>query len=484
MPNEANDRMAAETPFDDMPLCVDLDGTLIDTDTLHEQVARALHHPGILMRMPFWLLGGKARFKDELAKRIVLDPATLPYKAEFREFLEEQRKAGRRLFLTTAANERIARDIAAHLDLFEDVIASGSDHNLKGSAKARALAERFGDTGFSYAGNSRADLDVWQDADAGVFVNLPKDVDRKASILTRVEARFARSASMLRAALRALRPHQWVKNLLIFVPIVASGQLADLNAWLQGLLLFASMCMIASTVYIVNDVHDLDADRAHPRKRRRPFASGALPLAAAGAMAVFLVTFGVIAALACGALLYVLGYAALSLSYSAKLKEYPLVDVFVLAGLYTIRMFMGGMVTDHPISFWLLGFSGFLFLSLAIIKRVAELENLAGTKDAAAIRRGYLVSDRQFLWSFGTASTFASGVILALYVGSDAVSGLYTRPQMLWGIVPLVIFWQGRLWLATSRGTMDDDPIVFTFKDWVSRLVGVVLIAVVAAAHL
>jgi 4-hydroxybenzoate polyprenyltransferase len=293
-----------------------------------------------------------------------------------------------------------------------------------------------------------------------------------------------RGSTLLWATLKEIRPQQWLKNLLVFVPIITSGDYTHIAVWEYGLLAFAAFSATASGVYVVNDLLDLEADRAHPRKRERPLASGAMPLTEAYLLAPLLFAIGAMLALAAGILTYVVIYAVCSLAYSAKLKEMPLVDVFLLAGLYSVRLYAGGVATGHEVSLWLFAFSCFLFLSLAIVKRVTELKELHQRGREKAKRRGYKTGDLLILSAFGTNAAFVSSMILALYVQSDAIVATGRNPQVLWAIVPLMLFWQCRLWLATARGYMADDPIVYTMKDWVSVLVGGALLLTMILSHL
>lgn len=467
-----------------LPVCVDLDGTLVLTDCLHESlVALLLADPLLALRLPGWLGAGKARFKAELARRWDFDPALLPYNEELIAELRRLREAGHRLVLCTASHRLIAERIAAHLGLFDEVIASEGEANLRGAAKAAALNSRFGRGGYIYAGNDTTDEAVWPEAAAAMVVNAPAALARRVAARHRVLAVLPRRADPLRAAVRAMRPYQWVKNLLCLVPLLASGAIGDVAGWTGSLLLLAGFSLVASAIYVVNDLSDIAADRKHPRKRRRPIASGALPVLHAALLAPLLFLAGAAFAAASGALVYVLLYAAASLAYSLRLKELPLVDVFMLAFLYTIRLFGGGVASEHPVSLWLLGFSSFLFLSLALVKRVSELGRLAAAPPGAMLaRRGYYAEDVAVLQMFGAASTFASSIVLSLYVQSDVASRTYGWPEALWGTVPLLLFWQLRLWLSTARGYMHDDPIVYAAKDWVSWLVCLCLGVVVVLA--
>jgi 4-hydroxybenzoate polyprenyltransferase/phosphoserine phosphatase len=479
-------RLTREWPSADeaVPLCVDLDGTLVRGDTLLEGIAAALCTRHVLSIAAALLAGDRAALKRRVAAAAPVDPTLLPYDANLLEYLREQRAAGRMLVLATGADSAVAHAVAVHLGLFDEVVCSDGKRNLKGKAKAAALVARFGHKGFAYAGNDASDIPVWEAAQSVVVVNASRALRDKAAALAPVEAEFAVGAPSWRAALRAMRPHQWVKNLLVLVPMVTAHTLTHSAEWGAALGIFAAFCATASAVYIVNDLVDLAADRRHPSKRRRPFASGALSLPVGVALAAALFAAGLSLAAVVDAVHLVLIYAAASLAYSLALKEFPLVDVFMLAGLYTLRVLAGGVATGHPVSLWLLAFSGFFFLSLSLIKRTEELMTVAASNgERVAARRGYFAGDLPIVQMFGCASAFASAAILALFVGSNAAFANYGSPEFLWGIVPLILFWQCRLWLATIRGHMHEDPIVYAAHDWVSWLVaGAVLLMVTVAS--
>jgi 4-hydroxybenzoate polyprenyltransferase len=398
--------------------------------------------------------------------------------------MERQRALGRWIVLCTAADRSVAQAVADYLGVFDEVMASDGVENLRGRRKADALCRRFGERSFIYAGNDATDHQVWQRAAGAVLVNTPTAVSRSAVKRHRVLAVIDDRAPRLRAAFAALRPYQWVKNLFTLVPLLASGDFTNPVAWRGSLAIMAGFCATASAVYVINDLADLAADRAHPRKRFRPFANGRLPLAAGLAMVPMLLVVGAALGVASGGGQVLALYAALSLAYTVRLKEQPLVDVFVLATLYTIRLFGGGEASGHPVSIWLLGFSSFLFLSLALVKRVSELHRLHLAAQRKSERRGYTTEDVVTLQMFGAASAFASAIVLSLYVQSDTAQHSYVRPDMLWAVIPLLLFWQCRLWLSTSRGYMDDDPIVYAAHDWVSWLVFAGVIGVAAGARL
>ncbi len=471
----------------DLPLCVDMDGTLLRIDTLHEAaVAAVLTDWRTALRLPGWLGEGKARLKQELAQRWIFDAATLPYSQSLLAYLKAQRAAGRYIVLCTAAHRDIAARVAEYLGLFDEIIATQGTSNLRGAAKADVLCRRFGRRAFVYAGNDATDHVVWECAAAAVVVNAPETVLRIARASHKDPIVLDdRTNGWVRATLRAMRPYQWVKNALCLVPPIAAGDFSDAHAWAGALTIALGFCLVASGIYLLNDISDLGADRSHPHKSRRPFANGDLPVAVGLTLSSVLLLSGTILGWVSGALTTLMAYLACSLAYTMWLKEKPLVDVFILAALYTIRLFGGGEASGHPVSLWLLGFSSFLFLSLAFIKRVSELQRLrAAGGEARPKRRGYMVDDAAMLQMFGCCATFASAIVLSLYVQSDIASRVYSHPAMLWGSIPLLLFWQCRLWLSTTRGHMHDDPIVYAARDWVSWMVFACLVGVAGAAWL
>jgi 4-hydroxybenzoate polyprenyltransferase len=465
------------------PLCVDLDGTLVRTDVLVEGFLSIISNGRAVSILPKLWSTSRSAFKQKVGVFSSLGPDLLPYNEEFLQFLRAQKAGGRKIILATAADAKIATAIADKLGLFDEVIASDGAQNLKGENKARELVRRFGRNGFEYAGNDRADLAVWRVADGMVLVGASPDVATKARELGKVVAEFPERKSRWSAALRAMRPHQWTKNLLVFVPLLASRQLTDIPNLVAAILAFVSLSATASSIYIFNDLMDIEADRRHPRKRKRPFASATLPILAGAFLAVGLFAAGMTFAALAGATYFVAIYAAASLCYSLVFKTYPLLDVFFLAALYTLRIVTGGDATNHPVTLWLMAFSGFTFLSLALVKRVGEL-GVAGKTEVGTLnaRRGYVAEDRPVLMAFGVASATASAVVLALFIGTSAAFQPYRSPEILWCLIPLILFWQMRLWLATNRGHMHDDPIVYASRDWVSWLVAFGVITTVLLA--
>jgi 4-hydroxybenzoate polyprenyltransferase/phosphoserine phosphatase len=480
-------------------LCVDLDGTLVKSDTLHDSaLAVARHHPATLLNIPGWLLQGRAALKRHLANTIRLDVAHLPYNRELLQYLEQQRATGRPLYLATAADADTANRIAAHLGLFTGVLASDGQLNLAGKNKLAAFQSHFGDN-FSYIGNALPDLPLLQHCREPMVANPTPALRaalRKAHI-TPVRT-FDERVSPLKAWLKAIRLHQWAKNVLIFLPLLLA------HAWAPGLvagaaLAFLSFGLCASATYIVNDLLDLEADRQHPRKRLRPFASGDLS-ALAGVVIVILflaasLTLAILVPRVINAIspgytlldplrfLVWLGiYLVTTLAYSLRFKRVALVDVIVLSGLYTVRILAGSAATGIVVSTWLAGFAIFFFLSLAFVKRFAELENLRERGGVSIGGRGYHIADIEQLRSFGSASGYASVVVLTLYISNLDATQLYHHSNRLWLLVPVLLLWISRLWLQASRGRLDEDPVVYAITDRRSLLLGLVVVAIVLSA--
>lgn len=466
------------------PLVVDLDGTLIHTDMLHESALKVLRdQPLDVLRFPFWLSQGKAALKRELASRSSFDPKTLPYNQELLEWLTQQRAAGRPLILCTASDQRIAARIAEHLGLFDEVIASDGMANIAGARKAQALVDRFGENGFDYAGNSGTDLAVWKHARRAVVVNGAPSLTEQARAVCEVEQTFPPLSAGIPAWRRALRLQQWLKNLLLFVSLLASHAIANIDAWLSLVVAFVAFSVCASSVYIANDLLDLESDRIHPRKRFRPFASGAIAAWKGAVLAPILLAVGLgIGALLPGHFLaWLTVYFVLTCAYSWVLKRLVLVDCLTLAVLYTLRIVAGAAAAGHSLSFWLLAFSVFLFLSLAFVKRYAELEVQMLNGKGGAHGRGYSTSDAPLIQTMGIVSGYAAVLVLALYLNSDAVIQLYRRPEMVWGAVPIMLFWVSWIWMQAHRGKMHDDPLVFAIKDRASLACGALFAAVLYA---
>jgi 4-hydroxybenzoate polyprenyltransferase len=433
----------------------------------------------MVFALPLWLLKGKANLKRQLAERVRVDPTNLPYDERVLALLRES--TDRHRVLCTASDERLVQPLAEHLGCFEEVIASDGQRNLAGTRKAGALVERFGERGFDYAGNGPVDLAVWARARRALVVNAGPGLARAAAKRCELEAHWPSQGGGLRTWLRALRLHQWLKNLLVFIPLVASHRMFDLPSLTAAACGFLAFGLCASGVYLLNDLLDLPSDRQHPRKRLRPFAAGSLSLLQGALLAPLLAVAGL--ALAWWAEPRFAGvlaiYYLLTLGYSLRLKRVVMLDVILLAALYTVRIIGGAVVIGSALSFWLLAFSMFIFLSLALLKRYIELSAMLSEGKISAAGRGYAVDDLPLLQSLGAASGYLAILVLALYINSPESIELYTRPQALWLLCPVLLYWVSRTWVVAHRGEMDDDPVVFAATDRVSQIVGV-LCAVIA----
>jgi 4-hydroxybenzoate polyprenyltransferase/phosphoserine phosphatase len=464
------------------PLCVDLDGTLVKSDTLVDSLLVLLRtRPLRALALPAYLLRGKAAFKAFVTESISLDVAHLPFNLELLQFLRGQHDQGRSIYLATGADVALARRVADHLGIFTDVLGSDGDINLTGNKKLAGLRSRIGPDEFDYVGNATPDLPLLMQAKEPMVAN--------PSLALRIKLRmsgirpaheFHDRTSTVQSAVRAMRPHQWAKNLLILLPLLLSHSIAAGRLSI-ALLAFCCFSLTASATYIVNDLLDIEADRRHPRKRLRPFASGDLSAFTGAGLAIVLLLLAIGGArfLPFGFYGWLLLYLGVTLAYSTWLKRIPLVDVLILSGLYTLRLLAGSAATGTPISHWLASFSVFLFFSLAIAKRFTELENLSASGSTPKNGRGYLLTDIDQLRSFGTSSAFAAVVIFSIYISSFDVIKLYRKPGLLWLIMPLMILWLCRVWLLASRGELHEDPVVFALTDRMSLLIGVA-VAVVA----
>ena len=473
---------ATPQPETAVPLCVDLDGTLIRTDLLWETLLGLVQrNPATIFQLLFWWTRGRACLKQKLAERVTIDPATLPYHEEFLAWLREQKKSGRKLILATASDLKAAQPVAAHVGLFDEVLASDGKTNLRSENKLRLLTEKFGERGFDYAGNSSADFAVWRGARQAIVVNARKSVAARAATCTTVGRVFPRESSIFAELLRSLRPHQWVKNLIVFVPVLAAHQLADVVTMQRTAWAFVVFCLCASGVYVLNDLMDLDADRRHPTKRNRPFAAGELPIPAGLALGLGFMLAGLLAAMQLSWQFtgVAAAYLILSTSYSWRIKSIALLDVFFLAGLYTIRLVAGHAATNLEYSSWMLMFSIFIFLSLALVKRYVELYNSQdGDPKKPLGGRGYAAGDLEIVASLGTGSGYLAALVLALYVDSQKVITLYAHPNWLLILCPLLLYWISHVWLRAHRGQMPGDPVLFAVKDGVSYFIGALALAV------
>ncbi|TYT75947.1 UbiA family prenyltransferase [Desulfobotulus mexicanus] len=462
------------------PLVVDLDGTLIRTDLLFESALRFIRTgPLRIFLLFYWLFQGKAFLKQRLAEAVNPLPELLPYDQRVLDYIEGERAAGRRIILATASHSLYAHAVAEYLGLFDEVMATEGKCNLSAKTKRDALIEAFGEKGFDYMGNAHGDIPVWVAAEKAVVVNPSPGLTARAEKTGNVVLVLKKEASFFSVWPKALRLHQWVKNFLIFVPLLASHRMLEPGLFLQALLAFFCFGLCASSVYLLNDMLDLEEDRRHPSKRMRPFASGALSLSMGFAVFPLLLLISFLLSflfLPIAFLFALVAYYSLTLAYSFGLKRLVLVDVFTLALLYTLRLVAGALSVDVALTFWILAFSMFIFLSLALVKRYAELHlNLENNGGGKPLGRGYHTEDMGLLLVMGVVAGYLCVLVLALYIQDEATSKLYARPEWIWSACILLLFWISRIWLLSHRGEMHDDPVVFAVRDKISLAVGFLL---------
>lgn len=465
-------------------LAVDLDGTLLRSNMLYESFWSALARGWrVLFHLLVALPGGRARIKHVLADRAEIDPATLPYDQAVIDHVRRWRERGGSAILVTATSERLARSIADHLGLFDGVMASGRDENLKGETKARRLCERFGESNFAYIGDSPADLPVWRKARTVIACNPGRRLAARLDGLYPGHETLSRSPARLTDYLRAIRVHQWAKNPLVFLPIIGAHQ-TDLATLRAGFMAFVAFSLIASSVYVLNDLLDLRADRAHPRKRLRPFAAGTIPIEHASWMAIGLFAGGLLVGVAVGPAFVgvLIFYHVATTAYSLWLKRKVVIDICALAGLYTLRVIAGAVAAQVPLSMWMLAFTLFLFFSLAAIKRQAEIVDSIADGGRAMHGRGYGSGDLATVSQMAISSGYVAVLVLALYLNSTAVDRLYAFPELLWGSCAILLYWISRMAMVANRGNMHDDPIVFAATDRVSLCCAALMVIIVAGS--
>ncbi|SAK74581.1 Decaprenyl-phosphate phosphoribosyltransferase [Caballeronia pedi] len=458
------------------PIVVDLDGTLIHSDILVESgFAFVRSFPHRFYKPLLWLSrGGKPALKSRLAQYVSIDVTTLPYNTQIIAWLEEMRAAGRSIVLATASHESFAHRISEYLGIFDRVFATDEQVNLSSHRKRERLVAEYGEKGFDYVGNSHDDIAVWQSADRAYVVNPHAGVVRAAAKGENIEQVFESRPPSHKVWAKALRLHQWLKNLLIFVPLLAGHKLDSPALVGLAVLAFFAFGLCASSVYLLNDLLDLEDDRHHPVKRKRPLAAGTMPLLWGVALCPVLLAaaFGIaLAFLPWRFNAVLLGYYALTLAYSLVLKRRVMVDVVTLAALYTTRIIAGAAAISVRPTFWLLAFSMFFFLSLALVKRYTELHATLSAGREKTRGRGYLASDLSVVSSLGTSSGYISVLVLALYIQDQHTAALYRHPQYIWIACPVMLYWISRTWVIAHRGKMNDDPIVFAARDRMSLLV-------------
>ena len=461
-----------------MRLVVDLDGTLLRSDMLFESFWSAIGQDWkSIFGAILTIFKGPAALKSYLAENSKIDVSVLPYDFKLIEFVKSWRENGDKTALVTASNSKIAMDIATHLGIFDEVHGSNETTNLKGVTKGKFLAEKFKKEDFAYVGDSVADLAVWEKSSKIITVNASQNLRNRVEKIGKPFEHLTTVENSVRPYLKALRPHQWLKNSLVFVPILTSHNV-NTESFLNSIAAFLAFSLVASSVYILNDLLDLESDRIHPRKRNRPFASGNTPISHGSLMIFGPITLGILIASQIGweFLLVMLCYTLITTAYSLYFKRLVVLDVCLLALLYTTRILAGGIATDITLSVWLLAFSIFFFFSLAAVKRQAELVDLAKRKNLSVSGRGYHVDDLPIISMIAIGSGYVSVLVLALYINSPEVLKVYSNPTVLWGICCILLYWVTNIAVATHRGTMHDDPIIYAIKDRVSQFCGILIL--------
>ncbi len=462
------------TSLSQTTLYVDLDGTVIKTDLLYESILLLLKNNifhGFLI--PLWLLKGKAHLKHQLAQRVSIPVELLPLNPEFHRYLQDEVESGRDIVLISASSQIHVRQVSDHLGLFIDAMGSDEDHNLKSRNKVTRILQLDPGGKFAYAGNCADDIAVWSEATEVILVNCSKSLADKLPHQGDQIKHFDAPLSIARKFWQAMRPHQWLKNALIFLPLILSHQLNQPTLLLQACIAFLSFSLVASSVYLLNDMLDLNSDRQHQSKKRRPLASGDLPLSYgyAGAPLLLLCGFVVALLLPPAFLLVLLAYWLMTTLYSFLLKSLYLIDVLTLASLYSWRIIAGSAAISVVTTNYLLAFSFFLFLGLAMVKRYTEFLNLQNQGKIAVAGRGYRVENLQTLAAVGGASSVIAVAVFAFYINAPATMELYSSPLILWAICPLLCYLLWRIWALARRGELDEDPVLFAITDRKSQLI-------------
>jgi 4-hydroxybenzoate polyprenyltransferase/phosphoserine phosphatase len=450
-------------------LVIDLDGTLLKTDSLWELFFKALSEGRL---SPFiWLLSGRANFKNRLAQTAALDLPQLPWNQEVLELAAVHHQKGGCIWLATAADKNLAKKIIDHFGFFTGFFASDGIINLKGEAKANELVKHFGEGGFGYAGNSTPDLKVWKSASHAIVIGDRKLGNKVSLINSKVTLLDSNKTTLstIRSIFKVIRIHQWAKNSLLFVPLIMAHSFS-LAAWIQALAAFLTFCFFSSAGYILNDLLDIDSDRRHPEKRLRPFAAGLVDLPFGAEL--FLLTFlaGMLLAGILGTkfLMLALLYLITTILYSLKLKLLALVDIIILTLLYCIRILAGAVALNLIISQWLLSFSFFVFAALSLIKRLGELRRNSIFKTESNTRRPYGPGDAVFFQILTSGCLCSAVLTLAIYVGDTVALNYYQNPQILLLFCPVLFYWLARLLKLADEGKMSYDPVFFTLKDKIS----------------
>lgn len=469
-----------------LPVVVDLDGTLIYSDTTWEITLKAIkHNPlNVLKILMLYILKGKVALKAWLAKHYELDTSLLPFNKPLLEKLHEYKRKGHKIILATGSFHSIPEKIVKNLPVFDEVLATHDNTNLVGENKAHTLIERYGDGNFIYFGNSSQDLPVWRHSHTGYIVNGTRSLYKKAAVNNASINLFSLKEPTLASIIKAMRVHQWVKNLLVFVPVLTAHQVLQLNTWVASIIMFFAFSCTASAVYLLNDMLDIETDRAHSRKKYRPFAKGTLAIPTGIiASAILLVIASTLAGqLGVNTLLILGAYFLTTCLYSFKLKYCLVLDIVVLGLLYTQRIIAGSVATHIDTTFWLLALSVFFFLSLAFMKRYSELMHKLQSSPTVTVA-SYTDKDMPFLSTSGIASGLMAVLILALYIQSPQVLLLYKTPYVLWGVCIIALYWILLFWSKAYRGELGNaDPVVYAVSDKASYLCALVIVILALTA--
>ena len=467
----------------DIILVVDLNGTLIRTDIFQEAFWSSFSKD---WKTPFKVINllsnDKVKIKENLDNLSEIDIRLLPYNKLVIEYIKQFNNNGGHTVLITNNNINIAKKIANYLGFFDEVHQYSSSRNLVGEKKRELLISLFGKKKFNYIGSSQSDIPVWKNAFKAINVNTSNRLRKQCNNVNINNEHLENNNSIntLLIYLQSLRPHQWLKNILVFFPMLASHKLTG-SYFLESLFAFISFSLISSSVYIVNDLLDLKADRLHPRKNKRPFASGSIPINNGLILALILFIIGIFTTVLLNKsfLVILLSYFVITSAYSLFLKRKAFIDICALASLYTLRIIGGGAATHIEISFWLLGFSIFIFLSLAAVKRQAEIVDLNERRTSKIIGRNYGVDDLKMVRSIALITGFLSVLVIAAYINSPEVLILYSQPQILWALCCVLFYWLIKMILAANNGKMHDDPLIYAIKDKISQLVFIITIIII-----
>lgn len=470
------------------PICVDLDGTLLATDILWESMLiLAKKRPLSLLKSIIWLFKGKAYFKRQIANLVKLDLDMLPYRTEVLLFLKQEKKHGRKLFLVTATDQKVAESIAEELGVFSGVLGSDGNVNLSGKYKLQAIQDQFNGEKFDYIGDSRHDIPLWKAAHRAFLVSPSKHVISKIRQLKLEHELLVPSKGKLKDLIKTFRIHQWVKNILIFIPLLVSHKIIEIELVIKGFFAFLAFGFCASGIYIINDLFDISSDRYHPQKKHRTFAAGKLSIKSGILFSPILINVSFLISylfLPYEFIYLLVLYVLTTSAYTIYFKQVIIIDVLMLSLLYTLRVLSGGVAVHISISPWLLAFSMFLFFNLAFVKRYSELKMIILNKQTRLKGRNYKSDDLELIKSAGISSGYLSVLVLVLYINSQEVTKLYHHPELLWSMAPFLLYWITRIWFLANRGELLDDPIIFAIKDLKSYGVATILMIIMILASI